>query len=78
MNSLDLSFNPSTLLIIRVLLDNVSMPLYYKGVKRKERTERAMHYLRKSRSRTDWSHHLPSELSGGQKQRVAIARASSE
>ena len=50
------------------------MPLYYQGVKRKERAEKSMHYLEKV-GLADWSHHLPSELSGGQKQRVAIARA---
>ena len=44
------------------------------GIKRKERTDRAMHYLEKV-GLAEWSHHLPSELSGGQKQRVAIARA---
>ncbi len=55
-------------------LDNVAMPLYYQGVKRKERYELAMHYLEKVGLATH-AHHLPSELSGGQKQRVAIARA---
>jgi putative ABC transport system ATP-binding protein len=55
-------------------LDNVAMPLYYQGVKRKERTEKAMHYLEKV-GLAQWATHLPSELSGGQKQRVAIARA---
>ncbi|MEH6407441.1 MAG: ABC transporter ATP-binding protein [Leeuwenhoekiella sp.] len=55
-------------------LDNVGMPLYYQGFKRKERDERSMHYLEKV-GLADWAGHLPSELSGGQKQRVAIARA---
>ncbi len=50
------------------------MPLYYQGIKRKERSERAMHYLEKV-GLADWHHHLPNELSGGQNQRVAIARA---
>mgnify|MGYP001275189719 CR=1 FL=1 len=67
-------FQSFNLINYKSALDNVSMPLYYKGVKRKERTERAMHYLEKV-GLADWSHHLPSELSGGQKQRVAIARA---
>ncbi|WP_047548161.1 ABC transporter ATP-binding protein [Psychroserpens sp. Hel_I_66] len=67
-------FQSFNLINYKSALDNVSMPLYYKGVKRKERTERAMHYLEKV-GLDKWSHHLPSELSGGQKQRVAIARA---
>ncbi|WP_298904482.1 ABC transporter ATP-binding protein [uncultured Psychroserpens sp.] len=67
-------FQSFNLITYKSALDNVSMPLYYKGIKRKERTERAMHYLEKV-GLADWSHHLPSELSGGQKQRVAIARA---
>ncbi|WP_040279181.1 ABC transporter ATP-binding protein [Psychroserpens damuponensis] len=67
-------FQSFNLINYKSALDNVSMPLYYKGVKRKERTEKAMHYLEKV-GLADWSHHLPSELSGGQKQRVAIARA---
>ena len=67
-------FQSFNLINYKSALDNVSMPLYYKGIKRKERNERAMHYLEKV-GLADWSHHLPSELSGGQKQRVAIARA---
>ncbi|NRD18988.1 ABC transporter ATP-binding protein [Winogradskyella eckloniae] len=67
-------FQSFNLINYKSALDNVSMPLYYKGVKRKERTEKAMHYLEKV-GLAQWSHHLPSELSGGQKQRVAIARA---
>jgi putative ABC transport system ATP-binding protein len=67
-------FQSFNLINYKSALDNVSMPLYYKGIKRKERTERAMHYLEKV-GLDQWSHHLPSELSGGQKQRVAIARA---
>jgi putative ABC transport system ATP-binding protein len=67
-------FQSFNLINYKSALDNVSMPLYYKGIKRKERTERAMHYLEKV-GLADWSHHLPSELSGGQKQRVAIARS---
>ena len=67
-------FQSFNLINYKSALDNVSMPLYYKGIKRKERSERAMHYLEKV-GLANWSHHLPSELSGGQKQRVAIARA---
>lgn len=67
-------FQSFNLINYKSALDNVAMPLYYQGVKRKERNELAMHYLDKV-GLADWSHHLPSELSGGQKQRVAIARA---
>ena len=50
------------------------MPLYYQGVSRSVRIEKALHYLEKV-GLADWASHLPNELSGGQKQRVAIARA---
>ena len=55
-------------------MENVALPLYYQGLKRKERQEKAMFHLEKV-GLADWAKHLPSELSGGQKQRVAIARA---
>lgn len=67
-------FQSFNLINYKNALDNVSMPLYYQGMKRKERTDKAMHYLEKV-GLADWATHLPSELSGGQKQRVAIARA---
>jgi putative ABC transport system ATP-binding protein len=67
-------FQSFNLINYKSALDNVAMPLYYQGMKRKERIEKALHYLEKV-GLADWSHHLPSELSGGQKQRVAIARA---
>ncbi len=67
-------FQSFNLINYKSALDNVSLPLYYQGVKRKERTEKAMHYLEKV-GLADWAAHTPNELSGGQKQRVAIARA---
>ena len=67
-------FQSFNLINYKSALDNVAMPLYYQGLKRKERVDKAMHYLEKV-GLAEWSHHLPSELSGGQKQRVAIARA---
>jgi putative ABC transport system ATP-binding protein len=54
--------------------ENVALPLYYQGMSRKDRNERALKYLDKVGIKA-WAHHLPNELSGGQKQRVAIARA---
>lgn len=67
-------FQSFNLINYKSALDNVSLPLYYQGIKRKERTEKAMHYLEKV-GLADWATHTPNELSGGQKQRVAIARA---
>ncbi len=67
-------FQSFNLITYKNAVDNVAMPLYYQGIKRKERLEKAMHYLSKV-GLADWATHLPNELSGGQKQRVAIARA---
>ncbi len=67
-------FQSFNLISYKSALDNVALPLYYQGVKRKERIERAMNYLEKV-GLAAWASHLPNELSGGQKQRVAIARA---
>lgn len=67
-------FQSFNLITYKNALDNVAMPLYYQGIRRKERTDKAMHYLEKV-GLADWATHLPNELSGGQKQRVAIARA---
>ena len=67
-------FQAFNLITYKNALENVSLPLYYKGVGRKERQKIAMEYLEKV-GLAEWANHLPSELSGGQKQRVAIARA---
>ncbi|MGB7842650.1 MAG: ABC transporter ATP-binding protein [Salinimicrobium sp.] len=67
-------FQSFNLISYKSALDNVALPLYYQGLKRKERMERAMEYLQKV-GLEPWAQHLPNELSGGQKQRVAIARA---
>ncbi|WP_248724238.1 ABC transporter ATP-binding protein [Seonamhaeicola sp. ML3] len=67
-------FQSFNLINYKNALENVALPLYYQGMKRKERQEKALFHLDKV-GLADWSHHLPKELSGGQKQRVAIARA---
>ena len=55
-------------------MENVALPLYYQGMKRKKRNALAMEYLDMVGLR-DWADHMPNEMSGGQKQRVAIARS---
>ncbi|MGB0776485.1 MAG: ABC transporter ATP-binding protein [Flavobacteriaceae bacterium] len=67
-------FQSFNLISYKTALENVSLPLYYQGMNRRERTERALQYLEKVGLK-EWANHLPNELSGGQKQRVAIARA---
>ncbi|PQJ78292.1 ABC transporter ATP-binding protein [Polaribacter porphyrae] len=67
-------FQSFNLISYKTALENVALPLYYKGMSRKERLKVALEYLDKVGLK-DWANHLPNELSGGQKQRVAIARA---
>lgn len=67
-------FQSFNLISYKTALENVALPLYYKGMNRKERLKIALEYLEKVGLK-DWANHLPNELSGGQKQRVAIARA---
>ena len=67
-------FQSFNLISYKTALENVALPLYYKGISRKERLKTASEYLDKVGLK-DWANHLPNELSGGQKQRVAIARA---
>ena len=67
-------FQSFNLISYKNALENVALPLYYQGQKRKDRLEKALFHLEKVGLK-EWAHHLPNELSGGQKQRVAIARA---
>jgi len=55
-------------------LENVELPLIYRGVGAGERRAAAKRAL-ETVGLTGWEHHMPNELSGGQQQRVAIARA---
>ena len=55
-------------------LENVTLPLIYRGVSVFDREDMAMEALSKV-GMDDRAHHRPSEMSGGQQQRVAIARA---
>ncbi|APG64848.1 macrolide ABC transporter ATP-binding protein [Tenacibaculum todarodis] len=67
-------FQSFNLISYKTALENVALPLSYKGIARKERLKIALEYLDKVGLKP-WANHLPNELSGGQKQRVAIARA---
>jgi len=55
-------------------LENVELPMYYRGTPARERRELALKALN-AVGLTGWETHTQAELSGGQQQRVAIARA---
>ena len=67
-------FQSFNLINYKTAHENVILPLYYQGVKRKDRETKALKYL-EDVGLKNWATHMPNELSGGQKQRVAIARA---
>lgn len=67
-------FQSFNLLPRTTVLQNVALPLMYRGVKPRERAERATLALERV-GLADRLGHQPNQLSGGQRQRVAIARA---
>lgn len=67
-------FQSFNLINYKNALENVALPLFYRGISRKKRNALAMEQLERM-GMADRATHLPGELSGGQKQRVAIARA---
>lgn len=67
-------FQSFNLIDFKNAMENVALPLYYRGVDQETRNRIAMEYLDKVGLAEHWNH-KPSQLSGGQRQRVAIARA---
>ena len=67
-------FQGFNLLSRTTALENVELPLLYRGEKKSVRQEAAMRSL-DAVGLAPWATHTPAELSGGQQQRVAIARA---
>ncbi len=67
-------FQSFNLVTFKNAVENVALPLYYRGVPRKRRNQVAMEYLERV-GLADRARHFPNQLSGGQQQRVAIARA---
>ncbi|MHC1566248.1 MAG: ABC transporter ATP-binding protein [Candidatus Syntropharchaeia archaeon] len=62
--------------LIRTLnaVENVALPMFFAGISRKKRMERARELLEKV-GLGNRLYHKPSEMSGGEQQRVAIVRA---
>lgn len=67
-------FQNFNLLTKRSVLDNVMLPLMYRGMSGEERIRRARDMLKRV-GLEKFETYLPTQLSGGMKQRVAIARA---
>jgi putative ABC transport system ATP-binding protein len=73
-NFLGFIFQGFNLLARTSAIENVELPLIYRGDKKKSRSKEAASALEKV-GLFKWKDHKPNELSGGQQQRVAIARA---
>ena len=74
LNTIGFVFQNFQLMPRESALDNMSLPLIYAGLKKRERHEKVMAALEKV-GLADRASFKPTQLSGGQKQRVAIARA---
>jgi putative ABC transport system ATP-binding protein len=72
-HALSFVFQGFNLLARSSALENVELPLLYRGVNRSERRDRARRAL-DAVGLLPWKHHSSNELSGGQQQRVAVAR----
>ena len=73
-NQLGIVFQSFNLINRLTVLENVALPLTYKGMRRTKRLKRASEVLRTFHLQ-EREYYMPWQLSGGQMQRVAIARA---
>ena len=73
-NYIGFIFQGFNLLARTTALENVELPLLYRGVPKKQRREKARQALEMV-GLLEWEKHTSAQLSGGQQQRVAIARA---
>lgn len=73
-NYIGFIFQGFNLLARTTALENVELPLLYRGLSKKERRNKARQALDMV-GLLEWEKHTSAQLSGGQQQRVAIARA---